>query len=134
GAPQLAYPRDHGLRAAEPVVAHRREPVLQGGVVVPDEVAQHVYADGPQVGADLDARDQLEAEYARFRQGLSQPIGGVVIGERQLAHAPRMGPLHELAWREAAVGNRRVAVQVDAARGVHTSSTSMLQIVRPPAA
>ena len=71
------------------------------------------------VTVDLDAGHDLEGTAARgLVERLGQPLGGVVIGNGEHAHAPPRGLPHELTRRQGAVGGRRVRMEVDGAQAI----------------
>ena len=64
-------------------------------------------------GADLDARDDLDADAPRRRVGLGDAGDRVVIGDADDGQARGVRGAHELGRREAAVGGGGVKVEID---------------------
>ena len=79
--------------------------------------SENVYLAAVIIGAQLDARDDAQAEPLTGASGRVDAGDGVVIGERDRAQAGRSCRCGDVLRRPRAVGRRRVHVQVDGAHG-----------------
>jgi hypothetical protein len=82
-------------------------------IAVVDEVSENVGLGFLLVdGADLNARDHLDAESIPRRYRFLQPIYSIVIGNRDGGERLRGGSFHHLSGRESAVRSRRMNVKI----------------------
>ena len=121
GHSQLAEPRRHAVDALAPLFPLGAAEVLEPCGLVVDVVTEDVDLGALDVAVDVDARNDRERGVAgRLVQRLRQAARGVVVGDGEHPEPPVRGLLHQFPGREAAVGCRRVGVEVYRARHAPT--------------
>ena len=103
----------HGARALETAATHARKAC--GQVLVPgiDAQPEDVHGAAAPGHRDLDAVDELHALVQRRRARVVEARKLVVVGQGPYCDAGARGAPRNLGRSERAVGNVRVAVQVD---------------------
>jgi 5'-nucleotidase len=114
--------------------AQRDEPrkvLLQRPAVRVDAEAHDVYFLATPASRDFHPRHEPHAEWQRGLACFGNPCRGVVIRQRQHAHAPGCCPLDQLPRREYAIRVMAVGVQIDEvvhAAGIIRSMTDTVRI------
>ena len=105
----------HPLAAAAPLLLAFGQPRVEWAVVLVHEEREDVdIVLALEVRRDLGARDQLDAEPVRLCPRLRKPRQRVVVGQREGLDARELHVPHERRRRIEAVGDRGMAVEVDA--------------------
>ena len=89
----------------------------QFGVLGVREVAEDVDAVAFVDGGEFDAGDDLHTQLVAGGERLVQPVDGVVVRQGHGGQASLDGQFDHLPWRERAVGEDGMDVQVDAGHG-----------------
>ncbi len=114
---QLAQRVGHRLGALLAIRAPGVQALAQRGIVVVDQVAQHVQVLLAAVDrGDLHRGNQPHAEAGGRLGGGLHPVDAVVVAQRQQLDAGLGGGGDHLPWLERAVGVQRVALQIEGRR------------------
>jgi hypothetical protein len=105
----------HPLAPAAPVLLADHELSVQALVLFVHEESQDVDVVLPvEVGGDLGARNELDAQGFRLLAGLGKALERIVVGQRERGDPGIRHQPHEPGRRVEPVRNGRVAVQIDA--------------------
>ncbi len=98
-----------------------RDRLLQRWRIGGEGIAQYMNGSPVPQAREFDAVYQLQPQRQRSRPSLGEAIDGVVVGERQQLDPAPMGTLHQLGWRQHAIGGSAVAMQIDDHQVTHSS-------------
>jgi hypothetical protein len=113
GDAELAQALDHELAAAQTLVAETTELALERAIADVDPVRQDVNAPAVVLGRELDAGDDVDAGTFARGPALLEPLGRVVIRDRDHVDVALGCETNQLGRGERTVGTVGVRVEID---------------------